>query len=616
MASYTTLRSALNPAVTGPNTDALLNAFGTGDDLNATNVQNMFSNMFIQTATGQFLDYLAANSGVIRPPNIGISDSTFRQIVAEIVGIKNTTNSILNLLNIYYTQYQVQAYNETGTTEPYNLANNETLTVQIDNGISYVITFLASAFQSIGAAQAIEVANFLTQTFYQLQINAIATAYYDITAAANRVRILTQTIGPRGAVKVTGGQANNILQFATLIPTTQTTGTQFSVTNPTGITWRYTWTGGTNPTLDLVSFRNVANIYGQNFNANNQGSFSITNVVSGPVNNAYFEVANLAGVQQASVTLQNSSDILFFNAIDKTVLTNPSYATYFEPITGEGILTIPASTAIVTRTPTTAGAYEADNKYTMLHGAQTFTVNETVIGTTSKASGMAITVSSGLTVLGDVYGAFVVGETLLGESSNISSTLTSFSKIIDNTVLGSYLVDFKSFVYSSIGSTLQTPITINSNSITIKVNSTSGWPTTGYLIIDLGLSTEEKPIPYINVLNSNEVLINPKYVFQFNHAINANVMLLNGIAPYTVTGDGSDRGAYMTDVANARQSLINNIGIIKSAGVPMQINIKYPSDIGLGNAGTNYSDIIKVYGPDGIDDSVNLLAALNDEVLI
>lgn len=77
--------------------------------------------------------------------------------------------------------------------------------------------------------------------------------------------------------------------------------TEFTITNPTGTTFRYTWTTvGTDPVITAITFPIGVKLYikGQNFNAGNNGVFTITGSGAN-----YFEVTNAAGVAEATKTI-------------------------------------------------------------------------------------------------------------------------------------------------------------------------------------------------------------------------------------------------------------------------------------------------------------------------
>lgn len=72
--------------------------------------------------------------------------------------------------------------------------------------------------------------------------------------------------------------------------TTHASDTEFDITLPGGGVTRYTWIGGTNPTLSLVSIGDVVTFDSGNFNAANNGTFKISNKDGG---NTWIEVINL-----------------------------------------------------------------------------------------------------------------------------------------------------------------------------------------------------------------------------------------------------------------------------------------------------------------------------------
>lgn len=89
--------------------------------------------------------------------------------------------------------------------EPYDLADGDTLTLQIDRGLTQTVTFHTGDFVDIDAATASEVAAVIDAALTG------GTSY----AAGPRVRIASDTDGTGSAVKVTGGTSNTALGFDT-----------------------------------------------------------------------------------------------------------------------------------------------------------------------------------------------------------------------------------------------------------------------------------------------------------------------------------------------------------------------------------------------------------------
>lgn len=76
--------------------------------------------------------------------------------------------------------------------------------------------------------------------------------------------------------------------------------TSFNISNPIGTTFRYTWNGtGTDPNVDsYLRYGSTVAVAAQNFNAANNGTFTVTNVGT-----AWFEVTNASGVSETSKTI-------------------------------------------------------------------------------------------------------------------------------------------------------------------------------------------------------------------------------------------------------------------------------------------------------------------------
>lgn len=597
ISAFDQLKEYFNPSIKGKYVDGLLYAIAQGDEYNIKNSNAMFLNMFVKTASGIYLDTLAGNYGVIRPPNIGVGDEVIQRIICETLNDHTISNTLLTILDIYFSQFQVKAWNETEAIENYALSAGDNLIVSFDSQETFEFTFLTTDFQNIGNATAEEVADVISQKLKDLKSSAYAVSFYDINSKFKKVRIMSNTRGPRSVVKVLGGKANNVLKFSTLLKTTQTTGTQFTITNPVDNTYRFTWTGGANPSLGIVRVDDYANIFGINFNPRNKGNYPITQVVNGSVNNAYFEVFNLVGFPEV-VNLTVASDLYFFRPTKRNVLSNQQYATLFEVNPKELDIIVPVSTTVIERTPETGGSYITEEFYTLIHAAGTFTIGETVYGATSLATGIVISSISGKTVLGSVYGMFVATENLIGEESLVTLALTSFTRQLDETVPGSYLFDFNSYVYTGVFTKLNQKLIQGTNGASIKLISTAGFPLSGVLVFDLGYDTEETIVPFVKVLNSQEIIIDSSYVWKFQHLSGADVTVLRDKNKYELPGDNSDFGVYATDVANARQSAIDYLQNATAEGIKTNITVLYPSDLGLGNYGLPYSDKYRVWGPD------------------
>lgn len=605
MAKYDYLRTLLNPAISGPNINSWLQGIAEGDDFLDNNAQELFKSLFAKTAEGQFLDIHGSNNGIARPFGIGISDSAYRRIVTETTNFEISRNAILNVLDIYFDTSLTRAFTETELSENYSLVDGTDLSIVIDEKYVYNLTFETSDFDSISNITAIELASVISQKLNTIGASAFALAYFDASGQNEKVRLFTNTLGTAGSVRIVGGTANLYLKFNTYINTTESTTTQLrienytsGVTNLNGITTRFTWIGGQDPGFVALSKDDYIVVSGSQFNDNNQGSFTITNVVNGSVSFSYFEILNQNSVTQ-TLTISNVNNITFFTPTKRTVFSQEQYAAVIEGEPNETLVFIPATTSVIERTPTEGGAYISEFYYTLTHSSGTFTSGETIIGLTSSASGILSSQTSSLSsILGNVQGTFTAGETLFGEQSRVTVTLTASVRNLDNLFKTNYLVNLNDYVLTNVSSTTETDIMQTGNYNILTVQSTNGFVTTGgYLYFDIGYDNEEVLVPYRAVLNSKDILLDASYQFVNSHPIGSDVIFIKNKNKYVPPGDDSDKGSFLTDLGTARNSCVSVINRIKGAGLGFTVEVKYPSDIGLGNQGKTNSDILWVYGP-------------------
>ncbi len=604
MSRYDYLRRIFNPAIIGDNINSWLQGIAAGDDFLDNNSAALFKSLFAKTAEGEYLDIHGSNVGIPRPNGIGISDNAYRRIITETPHFEISRNAILNVLDIYFDTSLTRGFAETGVSENFSLVDDCDLQILIDEKRLYTIVFNSSDFTSISNITALELSSVISQKLKDKGSEAFALSYFDASGQTEKVRLFTNTLGAAGSVRITGGTANNYLQFNTLVTTTESVTTQIKIENYksgvidlSGITTRFTWTGGQNPGFSAVQTGDYVNISGTQFNSSNQGSFTITNVVNGAVNYSYFEIKNANSVTQ-TLTISNVDNITFFRPVKNTVFNEQQYAVLIEGEPGKSLAFIPATTSVVERTPTTGGAYISEIYYTLTHSSGTFTSGETIIGSTSNASGvLSSQTTSTSSVLGNVQGTFIAGETLTGEQSRVTVTLTASVARLDNLFKTNYLVDLNDYVLTNISTTTLTPIYSNGNYSILTVHSTNGFVTTGgYLYFNIGYNNEEKLVPYRAVLNSKDILLDSSYKFENSHPIGSDLIFIKNKSKYAPPGDDSDKGSFLTDLAIARNSCVSVINRIKGSGLNFDIEIKYPSDIGLGNQGKTNSDILWIYG--------------------
>lgn len=343
---YKRLRSYLNNAIRGKNTDALLYSLAKGSLHLINNVEAVNDNLYIVKAEDKYLDSRLGDREIVRPDNVGLSDEVFRKLGIQIVNRKQVRDLILQILEVIYGEELTRASMFSQELEPYQLEDLDALKVSFDDEQEIEIVFRSSDFTNINAATAQEVADSITKQIRKLGRKGAAFAKDD--GLGPYVVLISGTSGPSSSIRVMGGKSNNKLKFPSIRPTTGQPSTQWTFSLEAGGVVRATWTGGSSPSVGKVRSGDYVNIYGTAFNLNNRGTFTVTKVVGGLVGDAYVEFVNPNGVSEI-ITQGDIEGMLFFNPSRRTLSSNVTFSTAYQ--TEERLLEIflPAVTKVVKR---------------------------------------------------------------------------------------------------------------------------------------------------------------------------------------------------------------------------------------------------------------------------
>jgi hypothetical protein len=346
---YKRLRSYLNPAIRGKNTDSLLHSLAKGSLHLINNVEAVNDSLYIVKAEDKYLDSRLADRNIVRPDNVGLSDDVFRKLGIQVVNRKQVRDLILQILEVVYGEELTRASMAATQVEPYQLFDNDTLKISFDDESELEIVFDSNEFTNINTATAQEVADAITKQIRKLGRRGAAFVKDD--GLGPYVVLLSGTAGPSSSIKVLGGKSNNKLKFPAIRPTSGQPLTQWTLSVEAGGIVRATWTGGPNPSVGKVRVNDYVNIYGSAFKhdlIDNTGTFTITKVKGGLVGQAYVEFLNPNGSSDI-VTQGSIEGMLFFNPARKTLSSNLTFATAYQ--TEERLLEIflPAVTKVVKR---------------------------------------------------------------------------------------------------------------------------------------------------------------------------------------------------------------------------------------------------------------------------
>lgn len=340
------LRQYLNPSIKGKNTDSILDAVAPGLASLVNNIEAVTDQLYLVSASGKYLDQRLSERNVVRPEQIGISDEIAKEIGIEVSNRKQVRSLINKLLEIMYGVDFTRATSKSNQLEPYFLENGDSIILEFDNQDSLEIPLSSDQFSNINFATAQEVADAITKGIRKLGGSGAALAKDD--GVGGYIQLISEANGPASSIRVLGGKAQNKIQFDSIRPTTGSTTTQWTLTQVAGGSIRATWSGGPTPSIGKVRKDDYVNIYGTSFNTNNRGTFTITKVKGGLVNDAYVEFNNPNGFPETK--LQGTTDaILFFNPV-RTVLTSKLiYATTYQTEAKLLEVFIPATTKVVRR---------------------------------------------------------------------------------------------------------------------------------------------------------------------------------------------------------------------------------------------------------------------------
>ncbi len=208
------IRKHLSRALHGPNWDGLIAALETGDEINRENAEAAFDQLFVSSASGPYLEQRAADQGITKPENVGISDALFRQLVIKYSTDKVVQEAIRQILEVFYGQDALRAFVEAEGAGPYNLSGGVfDLQWTVDELQAFSYTFQNSDFANPGAATATEIAVALTRVMSAAGSNGFASDAIDPATGLSKSRIYSPSLGLRSAVRVTGGFAQTVLRY-------------------------------------------------------------------------------------------------------------------------------------------------------------------------------------------------------------------------------------------------------------------------------------------------------------------------------------------------------------------------------------------------------------------
>jgi hypothetical protein len=353
------IRKHLSPALAGPNWDALIEALSRGDEINFDNARAAFDQLFKSSASGQYLDRLAANDGLERPDALGLSDELFRLLSTRFTNEKLTHNAIRQILEVFYGRDALSAWVETEAEGPFALIDGDTLDLLIDETTDVTITFNTEQFATISNATSTEIAAVITKTLGDARLHdAVAKAFVDPISGGSKVKIYSPSLGLKSFVRVQGGSAQPVLQFSTLkdVYAADVSGSGYSwvFSTPTQNVTRMTLTTTGLPLIDVSGLEaGDYVVVGPAASPVPAGTYQILDVAYSWSGADYIQSIDLDGDLDVtgSQAQSDNSAYTFFAPTKKTVLNGERTVVVAQTSNGKIDVQFPATTQAVTREP-------------------------------------------------------------------------------------------------------------------------------------------------------------------------------------------------------------------------------------------------------------------------
>lgn len=385
------LRKLFNPALKGPEFEALLCALAVGDRINWTNARLAMDQLTLAGASGAYLDKRASDIGQKKPTNVGMSDDLFRRLAIVTNSEKLTQEAILDILEVFYGKDAVSAEITSDVSEVYRLQDLDDLRFLLDESEDITVIFKREEFARLGEATAVEVAAAITRACINVKSQGYAVAVTDTTTGLNKVKIYSAKAGLSSSVRIIGGKAQRVLQFPE------------SIFTPSGVPPFATWTVSLSPTtegnirftedsgiydLQKLVAGDLAYIYGDEFApVDSVGVFEIeeVSVEYTPGLVQWFEIANPEG-SAGSVVQILFENMMFFRPVRHTIYDQSRHVIVAQTQPGLNI-EIPATTLAVGRNPGRAAYLEDVAEYSVNEITR---VDHTVTVTTNGISGVDV----------------------------------------------------------------------------------------------------------------------------------------------------------------------------------------------------------------------------------
>ncbi len=386
------LNSLFHPALRrGPNWQGIIAGLAAGDAIVADQANKAFDQLFVQSASGKYLEQRAAERGIPKYVDVGMIDPVFRTFVTSVHNEKLTQGSYLRMLESFYGPAAVRGWADSGHFEPFVLVDGARLGILIDETYEVIWQVNRREYRIMRRATAEEVAASITRAMEAAGVpQAYAVPHIDADTGAVRVRVYSGSRGLRSSVRFNGGMSLPVMDFPTdvfPIPDPSPGLPVWEVVPAADGTARYYPDSDALFNLGSVVEGDIL-VVTCDLSAPNRGAFEIIAVryaYESGILRQYVEVRNPNAVAEVVQQVHNHS-VKIYRPTRRTVLDAPNYVVV-DQHDGRGRVSLPVTTEAVERHALT-GSY--------LNSAMGIEVDSwvrdssgTVTVTTSTAHGLA-----------------------------------------------------------------------------------------------------------------------------------------------------------------------------------------------------------------------------------
>ena len=569
----------------------LLKSWGVSDDAVTVNITETKNQIFINKASGRFLNSLGENVGVPRVPELGIEDEDFRNLIPVLSFFpKQVKQTIISLLDVFWDPIFTRANVTSDNAETFNFGPVSTLTGNLTfrKGIK-LVKGVGTTFTT-----ELQVGDFIKPASFD------GTTYTKISEIIDDENLIL-TLDWENDVAVNVATSKGVIRELKYINDKSTEKTiRFKPNAFSDIT------AVTN--LELVTFINSELEHNVNI--------TVSEFVDPIAGNKLNIRTNTVGLQgSVQITGGDAVSILNFD----TILRTETKCNVFQLNPNEVVVKIPSSVPVLRRS-LRGSAHLRESKAIIFSSKEPFdfsglgassTINIDVDGNSvvitlthatdfkdsAKASALEVAEAMNKQIASmDVFNKIKASinrvglRTIEGSAEyqitggtanavlNFDTSLQTDPDIIVIKFPSAYIFDpiNQLFTVTGTSSDLTTKVEKGSVSTTLNMDDASGFQNkSGKFMINFGKSNQEGPIIYNSRPNNSSLLIDASHIFSETHEIGSKVNFIVDI-PTIPRVTGVDTPVFIVGTEEAREGAERLIKSLLASGVVIRFIIEFP----------------------------------------